>query len=275
MEKDRRATDRLAARLGALVLDARVGARLSKTELGRRTGISRQMVAVVETGSGNPSVEVIDRLLQGCMADLDWVVHKPVELITHRVRDGSHAATSACIQRRLERAGWLVAREVGFEDGRYRGWIDLLAYHPGTGTLLVIEVKTRLDDIGGLERSLDWYTRVASAAARRLGWRAQDHPRMGAGAGDRRGRPRDQGASDRPVVRPAGPGDSDARGRRRPGDAPHRSRSRPRRPAESPPGLAHPDSCRGTTLADAVPRVCRLCRAIHANHGGAITTSAS
>jgi hypothetical protein len=59
------------------------------------------------------------------------------------------------VQRRLEAAGWLVVREVRIESGRYLGWIDLLAFDPVTKTLLVIEIKTRLDDLGDLERTLD------------------------------------------------------------------------------------------------------------------------
>jgi hypothetical protein len=40
-----------------------------------------------------------------------------------------------------------------------------------TGTLLVIEIKTRLDDLGAMERQVAWYERMAWQAARRLGWR--------------------------------------------------------------------------------------------------------
>ena len=47
--------------------------------------------------------------------------------------------------------------------------MDLLAWHPATGLLLVIEVKTELHDLGANERQLNWYEREAWAAARRLG----------------------------------------------------------------------------------------------------------
>jgi hypothetical protein len=77
---------------------------------------------------------------------------------------------SAYVQRRLEAAGWRVAREVRIDGGRYIGWIDLLAFHEPTGILLVIEIKTRLDDIGAIERSMDWHVDRARAAAVRSGW---------------------------------------------------------------------------------------------------------
>ncbi len=60
--------------------------------------------------------------------------------------------------------------EVEVGGDRSRGWIDVLAYHPATGWLLVIEIKTEIRDLGAIERSLGWYERDAIVAARRLGW---------------------------------------------------------------------------------------------------------
>lgn len=37
--------------------------------------------------------------------------------------------------------------------------------------MLIVEIKTRLDDIGLLERQLAWYERSAAAVAARYGWR--------------------------------------------------------------------------------------------------------
>jgi hypothetical protein len=64
----------------------------------------------------------------------------------------------------------LTAREVEVVHARSHGWIDLLAFDPRTGTLLVVEIKTRLDDIGAVERQLGWYQRSGFEVARRLGW---------------------------------------------------------------------------------------------------------
>lgn len=55
--------------------------------------------------------------------------------------------------------------------GRHPGWIDILAFHPPTGTLLVIEIKTELEDVGATLRTLEWYAREAETRARQLGWR--------------------------------------------------------------------------------------------------------
>jgi hypothetical protein len=64
-----------------------------------------------------------------------------------------------------------VATEFEIGGDRSRGWIDVLAYHPLTGWLLVIEIKTEIHDMGAIERSLGWYEREAMVAALRLGWR--------------------------------------------------------------------------------------------------------
>jgi hypothetical protein len=75
------------------------------------------------------------------------------------------------VTRRLVGSGWLVQREVEIGADRIRGWIDILAFHPESGVLLVIEVKTEIHDVGAIERSMNWYQREAMRAAHRLGWR--------------------------------------------------------------------------------------------------------
>lgn len=87
------------------------------------------------------------------------------------VRDRAHARCVGYVARRLGEAGWLVATEVEVGDERWRGFIDLLAFHPVERVLLVIEVKVDLDDIGAVDRQLGRYERYAWPAAHALGWR--------------------------------------------------------------------------------------------------------
>jgi hypothetical protein len=115
-------------------------------------------------------VRTIDKLLVAMGARLVLDASAPF-LFNPRQRDVVHATCTTHVARRLERAGWHVATEVEIGDGRSRGWIDVLAWHPASGALLVIEVKTELRDLGAIERSLNWYEREAWAVARRLGWR--------------------------------------------------------------------------------------------------------
>jgi len=55
-------------------------------------------------------------------------------------------------------------------DGRWRGWIDLLAFDRRTATLIIIEIKTVIDDMGAIERQIGWYERSVRRVARDLGW---------------------------------------------------------------------------------------------------------
>jgi hypothetical protein len=81
-----------------------------------------------------------------------------------------HARCSGYVDRRLRTGGWQTAREVEIVSGRSHGWIDLLSFDQTTGVLLVIEIKTRLDDVGAIERQLGWYERSAFRIALDLGW---------------------------------------------------------------------------------------------------------
>lgn len=157
-------------RIGTIVLDGRLRRGMSKSELAERSGVSRQMVAAVEADTANPTLDIVAALLDGLRLDIEVVARGPVNIGPTRQRDPAHARCSAYLQRRFDAAGWLTAREVRIEDGRYVGWIDLLAFHEASGTLLIIEIKTRIDDLGAIERSIDWYQRAAVGAARRLGW---------------------------------------------------------------------------------------------------------
>ena len=174
MQTRRRSRGRiqLGLRLAVIIRDGRLAMRWTKTELSSRSGVSRQMVGEIEAGRANASLDVIAALLESLGISLELLAKGPV-VIDARRHDAAHAICSAYVQRRLEALGWLVAREVRIEQGRYVGWIDLLAFHEATGTLLVIEVKTRVDDVGAIERSMDWHMSTAMRAARRLGWQPE------------------------------------------------------------------------------------------------------
>jgi len=75
------------------------------------------------------------------------------------------------VVRQLKQRGWEVRTEVEIGEGRFRGWIDVLAYRASDGALLVIEVKTEIDDFGRVLRTVGWYVRSSRDVARSLGWR--------------------------------------------------------------------------------------------------------
>ena len=159
------------ARLGQAVRDVRTALGWTQRTLATSAGVSQAWIGSIERGRcSDVSIETIDRLLSAMGATLLLDVRAPF-LGNARQRDVVHARCSIYVARRLERAGWKVAREVEVGGDRSRGWIDILACHPDTGLVLVIEIKTELRDLGAIERTMGWYEREAWAAARRLGWR--------------------------------------------------------------------------------------------------------
>jgi DNA-binding XRE family transcriptional regulator len=96
-----------------------------------------------------------------------------------RLRDRRHAALVEALVNRLRGEGWLVATEVSFNIYGERGSIDILALHPDSGALLVVEVKSVVPEIGGMLMTLDRKVRLAREVARKqLGWEATTVSRL-------------------------------------------------------------------------------------------------
>ena len=163
----------LGATFGRICRENRLGLDISQRGLASASGISRSYLANIELGTANPTLEAVERLGAALGIEFDLVNRLQARLAEPRQRDFVHARCSVYVDRRLRRSGWSTAREVAIEDGRYRGWVDLVAYHAALATILVIEVKTRIDDVGAIERQLSWYRRSAGDVGRRFGWRAQ------------------------------------------------------------------------------------------------------
>lgn len=91
-----------------------------------------------------------------------------------RMLNAGHAAMHEQVARMLSAApGWLFRPEVSFAIYGERGVLDILAFHPQTGALLVIELKTELVDVQDLISSVDRYARLAQRVAAQQGWKAR------------------------------------------------------------------------------------------------------
>jgi transcriptional regulator with XRE-family HTH domain len=157
-------------RLGRLARMLRVRQRLTQAALSARVGVGRRAVSMLECGHARRlPLGTVEAILAGLGARMDVrVMWNGPDL--DRLLDAGHAALSAAVKRRLERWNWLVRVEVSYSRYGERGRIDLLAYHPATRTLLVIEIKTELVDVQALLGSLDVKVRLARHVARDLGW---------------------------------------------------------------------------------------------------------
>ncbi|MFL5715297.1 MAG: helix-turn-helix domain-containing protein [Chloroflexota bacterium] len=128
----------LASVVGRLLAHARRAIGLSQEEVSRRSGVSQSKVSRLErgvrSGVGLDDLEQIARSLGGRL-NVDLVV--PFLGDRRRQRDRAHARCVSFVARRLERAGWIVRTEVEIHGSWGPGWIDVLAWHPGSNTLLV------------------------------------------------------------------------------------------------------------------------------------------
>ena len=150
--------------------ETRIALDITQQQLADAVGVSRGYVAVVEAGRANPTLAMVERFGDALGVDLRLVGRPPVIIGRSAQDDLVHAWCSGYVDRRLRHASVAVAREVEVVHGRSHGWIDLLAFDPRTASLFLIEIKTRLDDLGATERQLAWYEREAFGAARALGW---------------------------------------------------------------------------------------------------------
>lgn len=125
---------------------------------------------MIETGhAGEVDLDQLIRVVTALGAFLS------VRIVYHgegldRLRDRRHAALVDALVARLRATGWDVATEVSFNHFGERGSIDILAYHAATRTLLVVEVKSVVPDVGGMLATLDRKVRLAPEIAHERGW---------------------------------------------------------------------------------------------------------
>lgn len=153
-----------------LCRDTRTLLDITQAELAAAVGVSRSSIAGIETARVNATLDVVMRIGDVLGLDLEIVGRSP-SVIDPRPSGVVHGRCSAYAGRRFGRHGWSIRREVEIIHGRSHGWIDLLAFHPGSATLVIVEIKTRLDDLGAIERQLAWYERAAREVAATMGWR--------------------------------------------------------------------------------------------------------
>ncbi len=96
-----------------------------------------------------------------------------------RLLDERHSALAGAVVERLRGDGWEVEVEVSYAVYGERGSIDVLGWHLGSTTLLVVEIKTELTSIEETLRRHDAKVRLARGiAAERFGWEARSIGRL-------------------------------------------------------------------------------------------------
>lgn len=143
---------------------------LTQVELAQRAGVSRGVIQRIEHGNWT-SIQVgrLDRVASALGARLQILLTWNGEQLD-RLVDAGHAELQNAFAQLLIAAGWLVAVEVSFNHYGERGRYDILAYHPASGILLVIEVKTGIGDVQATLGTLDVKVRLARDVATTQGW---------------------------------------------------------------------------------------------------------
>lgn len=149
--------------IGRALRALRIRLLLRQEDVAGRAGVSQQLVSKIERGRlATVSNAVLRRVFAAVEADLLTVVRWRAGEID-RLLDEGHAELVGRIVVLLRRRGWQVLTEVTFSEFGERGSIDILAWHPASRTLLVIEVKTEITSAEEMLRRHDVKVR--------LGWR--------------------------------------------------------------------------------------------------------
>lgn len=74
--------------------------------------------------------------------------------------------------------GWEVVPEATFNHFGEMGSIDILAWHPSTGALLIVEVKSVVPDMQALLAGVDRKQRIGRILGLELGWRVSTVSRL-------------------------------------------------------------------------------------------------
>jgi transcriptional regulator with XRE-family HTH domain len=161
--------------LGRQVRDIRVAKNLRQADVADRAGVTRELVSEIERGLV-AAVRVCDLRAVSRALEMPSIVMLGWRLPeVERLRDRVHSALVEEAARRLEGEGWTVRVEYSFNVYGDRGRADLLAWHPETRTLLIVEAKSRLWDIQETLGALDQKRRVLpQLAADEFGWRGKN-----------------------------------------------------------------------------------------------------
>ncbi len=157
-------------RFGLAVRALRRRRGLTQAQLAKQVRLSASTISRIERGGGDAlAVSVLVRVV-GCLGarvrlSILW---QGEEL--DRLLDAGHAELVEAVAARLGAAGWVVVPEATFSIYGERGSIDILAWHPASGQVLVVEVKSVVPDVQATLSGLDRKARLAARVARDHGW---------------------------------------------------------------------------------------------------------
>jgi transcriptional regulator with XRE-family HTH domain len=159
-------------RLGSAIRHVRVRRRLRQADLAAAAGVSRSSISLAERGHvGGMSVDTVRKIAAALDLRIDLVARwRGGEL--DRLFNARHSALHEAVARwfRAEMPSWILRPEVSFSIYGERGIVDIVAWHPPTRALAIVELKTDVVDVNQLLGSVDRKRRLGPRIARDLGW---------------------------------------------------------------------------------------------------------
>ena len=142
-----------------------------QTDLADRAAVSAGVVSLVERGRlERVSLRKVRRIARELDAEFTSILRwRGGDL--DRLVDEGHASMVGTVITNLRNQGWDPKPEVSYSEFGERGSIDILAWHPPTRSLLVVEVKTELVSVEETLRKHDVKTRLAAKVASQFAWR--------------------------------------------------------------------------------------------------------
>lgn len=148
-------------RVGRLIRSVRIKNGWRQADLGSRVGCSQRWISEIELGR-------LDAATIGLMRRVGDALEIRVTIEAWwrrgdgaRLLDAVHANIVERTIRYLVAAGWEVVPEWSFNHYGERGSVDIVAWHAATQTLLLIEVKSRIDDVQELLHTFGRKVRIA------------------------------------------------------------------------------------------------------------------
>jgi transcriptional regulator with XRE-family HTH domain len=141
-----------------------------QADLGMRSGRSASAISRLEHGElRTMPLGTIERVASTLGASVDLTLRWEGEQLD-RLIDAGHAWLVEHTAALLASIGWLTRTEVSFNHYGDRGIVDLLAFHPATKVLLIVEAKTSIGDIQATLGRLDVKARLGRSIGESVGW---------------------------------------------------------------------------------------------------------
>ena len=158
-------------RAGRVIRAVRIELGLRQLDVARRAGVDQKTVSLIERGE---LIRVSIRSLRDICRALE--ITQGIELrwqggMIDRLIDRGHAALVELALTELRALGWETIPELTFNEFGERGSVDIVAWHPRTRVLLIVEVKTVLTDLQAMLMSLSKKVRIVPGLlATERGW---------------------------------------------------------------------------------------------------------